>query len=169
MKQLFGKTIQVLSHAINLRVKRNAVISSNIANIDTPGYKSKDVPFERLMAKYLDGDQNGLPIERTNPRHLDKNGKQSAVYNPLEATSPAGHPIRAHQASIVQKTVAGTAINEEASEVIESRERGTPNNVDLDKEMAKLAVNNLRYQATVQALIKEFELLKDAITEGGKA
>lgn len=168
MRQLFGKTIQVLSHAINLRVKRNAVISSNIANLDTPGYKCKDVPFERLMAKYLDGDQGGLPIERTNPRHLDKNGNQTGAYNPLEATSPAGRPIRAHQPSTVQDAMTKTEIDG-ADEVVESKEKGTPNNVDLDKEMAKLAVNNLKYQATVQALIKEFELLKDAITEGGKA
>ncbi len=47
-------------------------------------------------------------------------------------------------------------------------EEGTPNNVSLEEEMAKLSENNLMYQATVQALIKELELLREAITEGGK-
>ncbi len=159
MKQLFGKTIQVLSHAINLRAKRNAVITSNIANLDTPGYKSKDLPFERLMAKYLDGGRDGLPMRETNSRHLDKDGNMASSDM---AASPARGPLGAYQ------TIPEADTDSKSSEIVESRERGTPNNVDLDKEMAKLAVNNLKYQATVQALIKEFELLKDAITEGGK-
>ena len=52
--------------------------------------------------------------------------------------------------------------------IFESRERGTPNNVDLDEQMSKLAENNLQYQASIQMLIKKFEILKNAIIEGGR-
>ena len=40
--------------------------------------------------------------------------------------------------------------------------------VQLDQEMAKLAENNLMFQAGVQALLKKFEGLKTVIQEGGR-
>jgi flagellar basal-body rod protein FlgB len=40
--------------------------------------------------------------------------------------------------------------------------------MSLDEEMAKLAENNLMYQASVQALVKKLEGLKIALIEGGK-
>jgi flagellar basal-body rod protein FlgB len=40
--------------------------------------------------------------------------------------------------------------------------------VNIDQEMAKLAENNLMFQAGVQALVKKLEALKTTITEGGK-
>jgi flagellar basal-body rod protein FlgB len=40
--------------------------------------------------------------------------------------------------------------------------------VHLDIEMAKLAENNLMYNALVQVMAKKFNMLKMAITEGGK-
>jgi len=40
--------------------------------------------------------------------------------------------------------------------------------VQLDQEMAKLAENNLMFQAEVQAILKKFEGLKAVIQEGGR-
>ncbi|MHB8131035.1 MAG: flagellar basal body rod protein FlgB [Mobilitalea sp.] len=38
--------INVLDKAADASWQRNEVISNNIANVDTPGYKRKDVQFE---------------------------------------------------------------------------------------------------------------------------
>jgi len=40
-----------------------------------------------------------------------------------------------------------------------------PGGVNIDQEMTKLAENNLRFQAEVQALLKKFEALKFTISE----
>ena len=40
--------------------------------------------------------------------------------------------------------------------------------VDIDKEMSKLAENNLKYQSGVEMLLRKFAVLKHAITEGGR-
>jgi flagellar basal-body rod protein FlgB len=40
---------------------------------------------------------------------------------------------------------------------------GTPYDLDLDREMAKMAQNNLLYEATVKILSKKFDALKTAI------
>lgn len=44
------------------------------------------------------------------------------------------------------------------------KEYGNPNELNIDKEMAKLAQNNLLYEASAKLLSKKFELLKTVIT-----
>jgi len=40
--------------------------------------------------------------------------------------------------------------------------------LDLDREMAKLAQNHLRYEVTVQMIAKKLAMLRQAISEGGR-
>lgn len=48
--------INVLDKAADASWKRNEIISNNIANVDTPGYKRKDVQFESYLMSALLGD-----------------------------------------------------------------------------------------------------------------
>lgn len=48
--------INVLNKAAQASWKRNEVIANNIANVDTPGYKRKDVQFENYLQTALQGD-----------------------------------------------------------------------------------------------------------------
>lgn len=50
--------INVLDKAADASWKRNEVISNNIANVDTPGYKRKDVQFESYLMAALTGDNS---------------------------------------------------------------------------------------------------------------
>ena len=54
--------INVLDKAADAAWLRNEVISNNIANADTPGYKRQDVDFESQLEKALG---------RTNPEEMD--------------------------------------------------------------------------------------------------
>ncbi len=45
--------------------RRQQVVASNIANIDTPGYKTKDVSFRLTMQEVLSGD--ALPLKTRKP------------------------------------------------------------------------------------------------------
>lgn len=47
--------INVLSKAANASWKRNEVITNNIANVDTPGFKRSDVTFESHLKDALTG------------------------------------------------------------------------------------------------------------------
>ena len=49
---MFGTT-DVLSKALQGTWARNNAISTNLANVDTPGYKRKDVAFEKQLAEAL--------------------------------------------------------------------------------------------------------------------
>lgn len=50
------KTLKALAASLNFRQMRQEIISSNIANADTPGYKAKRVDFEKALARALDVD-----------------------------------------------------------------------------------------------------------------
>ncbi|WP_304941992.1 flagellar basal body rod protein FlgB [Vallitalea guaymasensis] len=45
--------INILGKSLNASLMRHNVISDNIANEDTPGYKRKDVKFEGLLQEAL--------------------------------------------------------------------------------------------------------------------
>ncbi len=50
--------INILDKAADASWKRNEVITNNIANVDTPGYKRKDVQFETYLMQALVGDNS---------------------------------------------------------------------------------------------------------------
>jgi len=56
--KLFDNTLTVLERALDVRLERQNLLASNAANIDTPGFKEKDVDFDKAMAGVLaaDGD-----------------------------------------------------------------------------------------------------------------
>lgn len=50
--------INLLDKAADASWKRNEVIANNIANVDTPGYKRKDIQFETYLQSALLGDNS---------------------------------------------------------------------------------------------------------------
>lgn len=50
--------INVLDKAADASWSRNEIIANNIANVDTPGYKRKDVQFESYLQSALAGDNS---------------------------------------------------------------------------------------------------------------
>src|SRR4051794_32547203 len=64
----FDPTIGALNTSLNLRLLNQNVISSNIANADTPGYKSKVAEFEGALRDALAVGNELRPVD-TNPAH----------------------------------------------------------------------------------------------------
>lgn len=46
---LFDKALGVHPFSMQLRIDRAEVIASNLANVDTPGFKSRDVDYKNIM------------------------------------------------------------------------------------------------------------------------
>lgn len=53
-------------NALNLRAKRVELLASNIANVDTPGYKAKDIDFNEVFSALMTKDQT---IKATHKNH----------------------------------------------------------------------------------------------------
>ncbi len=58
----------LLFNQLSFRSDRQKVISSNIANINTPGYKTKDLVFEHELQKVDLGKD--LQMSKTNSMHM---------------------------------------------------------------------------------------------------
>ncbi|WP_291322712.1 flagellar basal body rod protein FlgB [Desulfonatronospira sp.] len=69
MKALFGNYIHVTSKVLDMRLERQNVVSSNLANVKTPGYRARRVEFEEQLQSALNLDARGK-VDRTNPGHL---------------------------------------------------------------------------------------------------
>ncbi len=69
MSSGFDNTIGALNTSLNLRLMNQNVISSNVANADTPGYKAKRMEFEDAFRQTLGVDGN-LQMEASDPEHI---------------------------------------------------------------------------------------------------
>lgn len=122
--------------ALDQRLKRSEVISGNIANSETPGYRALGYDFEDQLASLARMDKS-LPIKASDPQHFrnsftQKNGNVRAdVYiKPTESVGDDG------------------------------------NTVDIDDEMARMAQNQLLYRSSVEILNRKVGILKYAINGG---
>ncbi len=69
-----------LFQQLNFRGERQKVISSNIANINTPNYKTQDLVFEdELKNSALN---NTLQLKQTDSKHLSNINSLSNISNP---------------------------------------------------------------------------------------
>jgi len=64
MSTIFGPTFDVVESAMRFRVARQGVLSTNVANADTPGYRRFELSFDQL----LDGEI--ATLRTSDPRHL---------------------------------------------------------------------------------------------------
>ena len=131
---IFSKTVDVLSKSIDLRAKQQNLISSNIANAETPNYVPKALSFEDELQGALKGSHAGAQAQ-TNSRHFPLKGASSRI-----------------------QSVTGQIIETPA------KTPGKDGNaVELEAEMGRMVENQIMYNASVQILAKKFEGLRTAI------
>jgi len=64
-----GNTLRILEDVIGLTRKRQTLIASNISNLETPGYRAKDLDFKTALARAVEG-AHGLDLATTDPGHI---------------------------------------------------------------------------------------------------
>jgi flagellar basal-body rod protein FlgB len=129
-QSLFDGTIAILQKSLNVGSVRHKVLTSNIANIDTPNYKAFEVVMEdaRKHSSRLEG-----PIElvRTQPRHLS--GPHSAS-NPIKikTVDSSGNNFRADGNTVdldrtMGKLAENTLLYRTAAQIIRMKFQGLKN------------------------------------------
>jgi flagellar basal-body rod protein FlgB len=128
------------SQALDFRAVRAKMIAANIANIDTPNYKAKDISFEKLLVseanKLKNSDENELSLATTNLQHMSYDSENSTKANFfLRAT----HSMR-----------------------------NDANSVDLDVETMQMSKNQIMFNAIISAMKKESTIFKSVIESSSK-
>lgn len=114
---LFGGTINSLEKGLSYATLKNKTIAQNIANVDTPNYKTKEVSFKDVLN---DAKQATIPAYRTDARHYDFkiNIGGSGVYSNENFRSRAnGNAVNmdAEQAKLAENTIYYNALIDRVS------------------------------------------------------
>ncbi len=64
---LEDQTMEAMANYLTRLSKRQQIVASNIANIDTPGYRTKDISFHATMEQLL--APSVVPLRTTRPEH----------------------------------------------------------------------------------------------------
>jgi flagellar basal-body rod protein FlgB len=65
--------------ALKVRAQRLEVLSSNIANADTPNYKARDLDFKAVLSSYQSNATPSAALKTTHPNHLQQPGGMMAA------------------------------------------------------------------------------------------
>jgi flagellar basal-body rod protein FlgB len=71
--------------ALRLRSLRQEMLTGNLVNADTPGYKARDIDFASELSRALSGGagQGGLGLSTTHSGHLPGRASQTGGIKPL--------------------------------------------------------------------------------------
>lgn len=79
-----------LGRQMTMAVQRQMVSASNLANLDTPGYKAKAANFQSALESQLDG----LALTTTNPAHVSATGPTITLADPEDGDTADTSPRR---------------------------------------------------------------------------
>ncbi|EGO63142.1 flagellar basal body rod protein FlgB [Acetonema longum] len=134
---LSSPQVSALEKAISVASLRHKVISDNMANVNTPGFKRSEVVFEEKLQEAMQQQSAAkLPLVLTHERHL-----------PSLHSKPKTNDM-------------------ELRTVTDNSLRTDGNNVDIDAEMANMAKNSIYYNASIQKLSSYFSNIKSVINDG---
>lgn len=126
-------SVDLLKKGMEASWLRNEVISNNIANVDTVGFKASSVEFENIIASALGTGGSKVEMTVSDERHIS--GKASSIDD-----------------------VEPVVVTDDSSSV-----RYDENNVNIESEMVALAKNSIEYYALVSKVNSEFRKLDMAI------
>ena len=130
--------LAALSKKISWLTARQKVVTQNVANADTPGFKASDLrplDFRKELAEVTHSSSPKLAPTTTDPRHL------------------VGTEAAARLDPVVEKTTTDRDIN--------------GNTVSLEDEMMKVSDNASDYQLMTNLYKKQVALIKTAIGRSG--
>ncbi|MBA3755729.1 MAG: flagellar basal body rod protein FlgB [Nitrosomonas sp.] len=129
------KELNFHHQALSLRAARQELLSSNVANADTPNFKAKDIDFASVLNEKLSPTTrpNTVNLNTTSPSHINS-ATQGGVGDSILYRVP------------LQPSADG-------------------NTVDMDAERTRFADNAIKYDASITFITNEFRNLTLAMQE----
>ena len=136
--RLFNFSQQLLELSMRVRGARHEILSANIANADTPGYRPRDIDFAAAMRTAVEMDDTAA-------------GSREQQMERLLASPLALQPIVYEP---------GMTNNQHGEDRLDG------NGVSLDQQLALLNENALSYEASLTLFSRTLASLRYAIGEG---
>lgn len=155
LSELFASTkIPVLGEVLNFTQARQGVLAGNIANVNTPGYRTRDLSpaafQEQLKAAISESRSRRLSRSNPLPAGIDSPGLSSP------GLSSAGLPRGSDDPSDPIRQVSAS---------LENILYHDDTNIDLEKQVAEISKNQLLHNFALTVITDQFQLLESAISE----
>lgn len=136
MKALLDQSVSFYQKALNVQAYRQELLSSNIANADTPHYKARDIDFRSALKGALETQgSRSLALATTSPKHLNGGVNERDQWL-------SGY----------------TGYRQEWQSAVDG------NTVNMDQERAAFAENSIHYEASVRFISSLFQGMQRAIS-----
>jgi flagellar basal-body rod protein FlgB len=150
MLNKIADSLQFATDTLQLRARRQEVLTSNIANVDTPNYKAVDFDFKSALAN-LGNKSAGSP----------------SMNSAMSATAAQSGLAQTHAGHIGG---GGSTGKMSTAAMLEYRRNVNPamdnNTVDIEKERAAFAENAVKYEAAIRSINGKISTLKSAMGQG---
>ncbi len=149
MSGLIDRTTSILSQALDGLTAQQSIISSNLANIDTPGYAPQAVDFQTALKREI-------AAWSTEPG------------NALLASAGPSADVAMKTTDSRHYSATGTAGNGSSADVstVNENTRNDGNRVDLETEMTALTQTQIKYSANARLIAGKFAQLNTVL--GGR-
>lgn len=77
MRFNLDKAMGIHETALYVRARRSAILSSNLANSDTPNFKARDLDFRQVLQN-AEARSSGGNVRTTNAKHIQPGGYSAA-------------------------------------------------------------------------------------------
>jgi flagellar basal-body rod protein FlgB len=132
-----SKAFGFMETALNARAVRQDMISSNIANVDTPNYRPRDISFEDALQR-----ESNKAFGSDNTKKLEMAKTSGSHLNPIDESGGDKSTMFFRDGHMA---------------------RNDGNSVDLDVETTEMGKNSTMYQALVAAIKKDSALFSAVI------
>jgi flagellar basal-body rod protein FlgB len=139
-----SSTIPVLEQVVNFTEARHGVLAGNIANLDTPGYKTRDLSPENFQEQLK---------EAIETRHQPI----SPTYNSDSLGLTSAHNAQQREA----KQIAAFRKVEDSSKTIL---RHDGDDVSMEQQINDIVKNQQQHNLAINIMAAQFRLLKTAIS-----
>lgn len=153
MSGLIDQATSILSQALDGLSSRQSAISSNLANIDTPGYQAQTVDFETALSQEVQAMEfsGSSTVSPADPSTGPSAAVAMLTNDPRQYSSiPSGFSSSGATTSTTEST---------ANENL----RNDGNTVDLETEMTALTETQIKYSAVSELLTAKFNQLYDVL------
>ncbi|WP_312629406.1 flagellar basal body rod protein FlgB [Scandinavium sp.] len=137
MLDKLDNALRFQQEALSLLNKRQEVLASNIANVDTPGYMARDIDFSQQLQKAMD-------------RNVPTNAPLSLALT--SGTHIAGTAPAFDDGQLLYR--------------IPDQPSADGNTVDMDRERVSFADNSMKYQSSLTLLGSQIKGMMTVIGQG---
>lgn len=73
----FQNALGIYESALRIRAERAGVLSGNLANVNTPNYKARDIDFQAALNTQMNDSGRGVQLRSTHRGHIDLSQTES--------------------------------------------------------------------------------------------